>query len=373
MHAAPPSHRGRLRDLPMTPPYTATRPCVSVDGVQIGPGAQPMVIAEISGNHNGDLQRALDIVDAAAEAGAQAIKLQTYRADTITIDADGPAFRVSGDHELWAGQNLYKLYELAHTPWEWHEPLFDRIRSHGILPFSSPFDPTAIELLESLDAPMYKIASLEVVDLPLIRRVAETGKPVILSTGAADIAEIDAAVRAVRETGNDQLVLLVCTSSYPASPKESHLRRIPVMADTWDVAVGLSDHTMGIGTAVAAVALGACAIEKHVTLERADGGVDSDFSLEPAELRSLVTETRVAWEALGSPRLGHLPGEQESRRLRRSLYVVEDVRAGDVVSPANVRSIRPAGGLAPDEMRIVIGRRFATDVPRGTALTWDLL
>jgi N-acetylneuraminate synthase len=339
----------------------------------MGPGHRPFVIAEISGNHNGDLQRALDIVDAAAEAGAHAIKLQTYRADTITIDSDGPAFQISGNHELWAGRNLFQLYEEAHTPWEWHEPIFERIRSHGIVPFSSPFDPTAVDLLESLDVPMYKIASLEVIDLPLIRLVAEKGKPVVLSTGAATIAEVDDAVRAVRETGNDQLVLLACTSSYPASPRESHLRKIPLMADAWDAVIGLSDHTMGLGAAVAAVALGACVIEKHVTLSRSDGGVDSDFSLEPAELAALVTETGVAWEAMGEPRLGPVAGEAESRRLRRSLYVVEDVRAGDEVGPANVRSIRPGGGLAPDALEQITGRRFVTDVARGTALTWDLI
>ena len=353
-------------------PPSAAR-SVPVGKTAMGPGHEPFVIAEVSGNHNGDLQRALAIVDAAAEAGAHAIKLQTYRPDTITIDADGPAFQISGDHKLWAGRNLYQLYEQAHTPWEWHEPIFERIREHGILPFSSPFDPTAVDLLESLDAPMYKIASLEVVDLPLIRLVAEKGKPVVLSTGAADIAEIDAAVRAVRETGNEHLVVLACTSSYPASPRESHLRKIPLIADAWDVVVGLSDHTMGLGAAVAAVALGASVIEKHVTLQRSDGGVDSDVSLEPADLAALVTETRVAWEALGEPRLGPVPGEAESRRLRRSVFVVEDVRAGDIVSAQNVRSIRPAGGLAPDSFGTVVGRRFASDVARGTALTWDLI
>src|ERR1700712_512252 len=345
---------------------------VPVGKTAMGPDSEPFVIAEVSGNHNGDLQRALAIVDAAAEAGAHAIKLQPSRPDTITIDADGPAFQISGDHKLWAGRNLYQLYEQAHTPWEWHEPIFERIRQHGILPFSSPFDPTAVDLLESLDAPMYKIASLEVVDLPLIRLVAEKGKPVVLSTGAADIDEIDAAVRAVRETGNEHLVVLACTSSYPASPRESHLRKIPLIADAWDVVVGLSDHTMGLGAAVAAVALGASVIEKHVTLQRSDGGVDSDFSLEPAELAALVTETRVAWGARGEPKPGRVAGEAESRRLRRSLFVVEDVRAGDVVSAANVRSIRPAGGLAPDAFGTVVGRRVATDVARGPALTGAL-
>jgi len=357
----------------MTSPLTPSVRSIPVGKTAIGPDEQPFVIAEVSGNHNGDLQRALAIVDAAAEAGAHAIKLQTYKADTITIDADGPAFQISGDHKLWAGRNLYQLYEQAHTPWEWHEAIFERIRSHGIVPFSSPFDPTAVDLLESLDAPMYKIASLEVVDLPLIRLVAEQGKPVVLSTGAATPDEIDLAVRAVRETGNDQLVLLGCTSSYPASPRESHLRKLPVMAAAWNVHVGLSDHTMGLGAAVAAVALGAVAIEKHVTLARSDGGVDSDFSLEPAELAALVRETTVAWEALGEAHLGPVAGEAESRRLRRSLYVVEDVRAGDVVGPENVRSIRPAGGLEPDAMGLVTGRRFTQDVARGTALTWDII
>ena len=357
----------------MSAAQTASPREVPVGDTAIGPDCQPFVIAEMSGNHNGDLQRALDIVDAAAEAGAHAIKLQTYRADTITIDADGPAFQISSDHALWGGQNLYQLYERAHTPWEWHEALFERIRSHGAIPFSSPFDPTAIELLEGLDAPLYKIASMEIVDLPLIRQVAERGKPVIVSTGTATTAEIDDAVRAVRETGNEQLILLGCTSSYPATPRESHLRKLPVMADAWNVLVGLSDHTMGIGAAVAAVALGACVIEKHVTLQRADGGVDSDFSLEPSELAALVSETRVAWEALGEPRLGPVPGEAESQRLRRSLYVVEDVKAGDAVTPENVRSIRPAGGLAPDALKTVVGRTFTRDAARGTALTWDLV
>lgn len=357
----------------MTAPDAHRRRSVPVGDTAVGPHHRPFVIAEISGNHNGDLQRALEIVDAAAEAGAHAIKLQTYRADTITLDAPGEAFQISSDHELWAGRGLYQLYDEAHTPWEWHEPIFERIRSHGVIPFSSPFDPTAVELLESLDAPMYKIASLEIVDLPLIRQVAETGKPIIVSTGAATVAEIDDAVRAVRETGNEQLVLLGCTSSYPASPRESHLRKLPVMADLWDAVVGLSDHTMGIGAAVAAVALGASVIEKHVTLRRQDGGIDSDFSLEPAELTALVSESLVAWEALGEPRLGPVPGEVESRRLRRSLFVVEDVRAGDEVGPQNVRSIRPGGGLPPDAMGVVTRRRFTRDVPRGTALTWDLI
>jgi pseudaminic acid synthase len=339
----------------------------------IGPGHAPFVIAEMSGNHNGDLDRALQIIDAIAETGAQAVKLQTYRPDTITIDVDTPAFRIGDSHSLWGGENLYKLYEKAHTPWEWHAPLFERARSRGLEIFSSPFDPTAVELLESLDAPAYKIASSEIVDLPLIELCARTGKPLVISTGMANVAEIDAAVRTAREAGNDQLIVLGCTASYPASPSESNLRGLPLLAGLTQTLVGLSDHTPGIGAPVAAVALGAVAIEKHVTLARADGGVDSEFSLEPAELAALVTETHRAWEALGQAVLGPRESEKEGLRLRRSLYVVEDVKAGDEVTAANVRSIRPAGGLAPAEITKVVGRTFRVDAAKGTPLTWDLI
>ncbi|MEU8630694.1 pseudaminic acid synthase [Amycolatopsis sp. NPDC048633] len=339
----------------------------------IGPGHAPFVIAEMSGNHNGDLDRALQIIDVIAETGAQAVKLQTYRPDTITIDVDTPAFRIGDSHSLWGGENLYKLYEKAHTPWEWHEPLFERARARGLEIFSSPFDPTAVELLESLGAPAYKIASSEIVDLPLVELCARTGKPLVISTGMANVAEIDAAVRTAREAGNDQLIVLGCTASYPASPSESNLRGLPLLAGLTQTLVGLSDHTPGIGAPVAAVALGAVAIEKHVTLARADGGVDSEFSLEPAELAALVTETRRAWEALGEPVLGPRESEKEGLRLRRSLYVVEDVRAGDEVTPANVRSIRPTGGLAPAEITKVVGRTFRVDAAKGTPLTWDLI
>ncbi|WP_182111759.1 pseudaminic acid synthase [Actinotalea sp. JY-7876] len=339
----------------------------------VGEEHRPFVVAEMSGNHNGDLGRALAIVDAIAQSGAQAVKLQTYTADTITIDADGPAFRVSSGHELWGGKNLYQLYTEAHTPWEWHAPIFERAREHGLVAFSSPFDDTAVDLLEELGAPVYKIASLEIADLALLRRVARTGKPVIISTGAATVTDVDTAVRTIRAEGNDQVVVLACTSSYPASPSESNLRSIPVIRDTFDVVVGLSDHTAGIGAAVAAVALGAVLVEKHVTLARADGGVDSDFSLEPHELAALVTETERGWQALGRVQLEPTAGEAESRRLRRSLYVVRDVRAGEVVTPENVRSIRPAGGLEPVHLDTVLGRRFTRDAARGTALTWDLV
>lgn len=341
--------------------------------VQIGESAEPFIIAEVSGNHNGDLQRALEIVDMVAESGAQAVKLQTYTADTITIDSHKPAFKISDDHPLWGGQNLYQLYTEAHTPWEWHAPIFERAREHGLIPFSSPFDFTAVDLLESLDAPLYKIASLEIGDLPLLRRVAQTGKPVILSNGAASITDIDRAVQTIRAEGNDQIVVLACTSSYPASPAESNLRTIPVMRDAFGVQVGLSDHTMGIGAAIAAVALGATVVEKHVTLSRADGGVDSDFSLEPHELKALVEESKVAWQALGSPSLQVTSGEGESQRLRRSLWVTSDVKKGDAVSPSNVRSIRPAGGLTPGYTETVMGRTFTQDVEAGTPLTWDII
>ena len=348
-------------------------PAIDVAGHRLGPADPPFIVAEVSGNHNGSLDRALEIIDAIAGSGAQAVKFQTYTADTITIDSDRPEFRISSDHPLWGGSNLYQLYTQAHTPWDWHAELFRRAREHGLIPFSSPFDASAVDLLESLDAPLYKIASLEIGDLPLLRRVARTGKPVILSNGAASLGDIDTAVRTIRAEGNDQIVVLACTSSYPAAPTESNLRTIPVLSDAFGVHVGLSDHTMGIGAAIAAVALGACVVEKHVTLRRTDGGVDADFSLEPHELATLVGESRTAWEALGSPVITQTSSEAESLRLRRSLYVVEPVRAGDVVTPENVRSIRPAGGLEPEHFETVMGRRFTVDCEAGTPLTWSVV
>ncbi|RKF27011.1 pseudaminic acid synthase [Micromonospora globbae] len=346
---------------------------VEIGPHRIGPGHRPLVVAEMSGNHNGSLDRALAIVDAVAASGAHALKLQTYRPDTITIDVDASAFRISDGHDLWGGERLYQLFERAHTPYEWHEPIFERARRHGLTVFSSPFDRTAVELLEKLDAPAYKIASSELVDLPLIRLVASTGKPVVISTGMATVGEIDAAVRAAREAGAGGIVLLACTASYPAPPQDSNLRRLPVLADTFGVPVGLSDHTPGIGVPVASVALGACLIEKHVTLRRADGGVDSDFSLEPEELAALTVESERAWAALGGTTIGPTPTEREGLRFRRSLFVVSDVRAGDPVTAANVRSIRPAGGLPPADLDRVLGRTFTRDVPRGTPLSWDLI
>ncbi|MEV1001994.1 pseudaminic acid synthase [Nonomuraea sp. NPDC050202] len=346
---------------------------ISIGGRAIGPGHPPFVVAELSGNHNGSLERALAIVDAVADAGAHALKLQTYTPDTLTIDCDAPPFRVGDEHELWGGESLYRLFERAHTPWAWHEPIFARARERGLVAFSAPFDPTAVELLEKLDAPAYKIASSEIVDLPLIRLAAGTGKPLIISTGMASVSEIEAAVSAAREAGCTQLAVLSCTASYPASPSESNLRALPLLAAVTGEVVGLSDHTPGLGAALAAVALGACLIEKHVTLSRADGGVDSAFSLEPAELAALVVESERAWESLGEVAIGPRPSEREGLRFRRSLYVVRDVRAGEPVTPENVRSIRPAGGLPPDAAAAVMGRRFTRDTPFGTPLTWDLI
>lgn len=346
---------------------------IQIGGVKVGPDAPPFIIAEMSGNHDGSLDRALAIVDAAAEAGAHAIKLQTYTADTITIDADTPAFRISSGHALWGHRRLYDLYAEAHTPWEWHGPIFERARDLGILAFSSPFDPTAVDFLAGLDVPAYKIASSEIVDLPLVRKAAEQGKPIIISTGMASVSEIDAAVKAARGAGNDQIVVLSCTADYPADPASANLRSIPVLAEAFQTLVGLSDHTMGVGVAVASVAFGACVIEKHVTLGREEGGVDSAFSLEPHELETLVRETDVAWQALGQSRIGARESEREGLRFRRSLYVTTDVRAGDLVSPDNVRSIRPAGGLAPDLYSVVAGRPFRVDAVKGTPLTWDII
>ncbi|MEV5890049.1 pseudaminic acid synthase [Nonomuraea fuscirosea] len=346
---------------------------ITIGGRAIGPGRPPYVVAELSGNHNGSLERALSIVDAVAEAGAHALKLQTYRPDTLTIDCDGPAFRLGEEHELWGGENLYRLFERAHTPWEWHEPIFERARERGLAAFSAPFDPTAVELLEKLGVPAYKIASSEIVDLPLIRLAAATGKPLIISTGMASAAEIDAAVSAARAAGCTQLAVLSCTASYPADPSESNLRSLPLLAALTGEVVGLSDHTPGLGAALAAVGLGACLIEKHVTMARADGGVDSAFSLEPAELAALVVESERAWRSLGEVAIGPRPSEREGLRFRRSLYVVRDVRAGEPVTPDNVRSIRPAGGLPPDAAEQVMGRHFTRDVPFGTPLSWDLI
>ncbi len=339
----------------------------------VGPGQRPLIIAELSGNHNGSLDRALAIVDAVAASGAQALKIQTYRADTLTIDVDAPAFRISDEHGLWSGRSLYELYKEAATPWEWHAPIFERARDHGLIAFSTPFDDMAVDLLEQLEAPIYKIASAELVDLPLIARVARTGKPVILSSGMATLAEIDAAVTTARAHGAEHLVVLTCTSSYPADPADAHLGNLAALRESFDVVVGLSDHTQGVGVSIAAVALGAAVIEKHVTLDRAEGGVDSEFSLDPQELSLLVRECFAAHAAVAPARFGPRESEGEVLRLRRSLFVVEDVAEGEPVTPDNVRSIRPSGGLRPGDFELVLGRPFRRAARRGTPLTWDLL
>lgn len=344
-----------------------------LDG-RIGVDCPPFVIAEMSGNHNHSLDRALAIVDAAAAAGAHALKLQTYTADTMTIDIAREEFCVSDPGSLWAGSSLYELYQQAHTPWEWHEPIFRRARELGMIPFSTPFDETAVDFLEALDTPIYKIASFENTDLPLIRRVAKTGKPMVISTGMATIAELDETVRAAREAGCRDLILLKCTSTYPATPENTNARTIPHLRELFGCEVGLSDHTMGCGAAVAAVALGATVIEKHFTLSRADGGVDAAFSLEPAEFRVLVDETERAWLSLGRVRYGVQSAEErKSLVFRRSLYAVADIDEGEILTPENIRAVRPGFGLPPKHYDEILGRRARTKISRGTALSWDVL
>lgn len=346
---------------------------IEISGHAIGTERPPFLIAEMSGNHNQSLERAMAIVSAAAQAGAHAIKLQTYTADTMTLDVDRAGFTIDDPKSLWQGASLYQLYEQAHTPWEWHGPLFEHARSLGLVVFSTPFDETAVDFLESLAAPCYKIASFENTDLPLIRRVAATGKPMIVSTGMASLGELDETVRAAREAGCRDLVLLKCTSTYPAAAANTNLATIPHMRQLFGCQVGLSDHTMGVGAAVASVVLGATVIEKHFTLRRADGGVDSTFSLEPEEFAQLAVETRRAWEAMGDVRYGATAAEMPSLQFRRSLYVVHDLKAGDLLTRNNVRAIRPGLGLPPKHLDEVLGCRVATDVPRGTPLLWKLL
>jgi len=339
----------------------------------IGGDHSPFLIAEMSGNHNQSLDRALAIVEAAARAGVQAIKLQTYTADTMTLDLDTDDFVVQDPHSPWAGRRLYDLYREAYTPWEWHAPLFERARALGLIAFSTPFDETAVDFLESLEVPAYKIASFENTDLPLIRKVAATGKPLILSTGMATVAEIDEAVCAAREAGCEQIILLKCTSTYPSSPADSNLRTLPHLRELFGCEVGLSDHTPGIGAAVAAVALGATVIEKHFTLCRAEGGVDAAFSLEPHEFAQLRQETERAWQALGRVHYGPTEAERASLVFRRSLYVARDMQAGEVFDEENLRRVRPGHGLPPEYQEVLLGRRVRQAVAKGTPVRWDLL
>ena len=330
-----------------------------------------MYIAEVSANHLGSLDRAKEIVRQAALAGASAVKFQTYTADTMTLDI--PSFKISNDHQLWGGRNLYSLYEGAHTPWEWHEELFEIAKSLNLVPFSSPFDLSAVSFLESLGAPMYKIASMETGDHNLIRAVAETGKPLVISTGATEWNEIVEAVEVVTETGNQDLTLLVCTSSYPSNPADAHIRRMSTLRNEFGCKVGLSDHTLGIGVSVAAVALGASAIEKHLTLRRVDGGADGAFSMEPEEFSMLVKESSNARAALGLSNWSIQKSESESRALRRSLYIAKDVRAGEVITRENLRSIRPSGGAHPRFLPEWLGRRFKESYNLGTPMSADYL
>jgi N-acetylneuraminate synthase len=346
---------------------------IKIAGRSIGRGFAPFVIAEMSGNHNQSLERALEIVEAAAKTGAHALKIQTYTPDTMTLDLNEREFSISDPKSLWAGTSLYKLYGEAYTPWEWHKPIFDRARELDIIAFSTPFDDTSVDFLESLEVPCYKIASFENTDLPLIRRVAATGKPLIISTGMATVAELDDTVRAAREAGCKDLVLLKCTSTYPATANNTNILTIPHMRELFGCEVGLSDHTMGIGVSIASVALGATVIEKHFTLNRTEGGVDSTFSMEPSEMTQLVVETERAWQAMGMVSYGATAAEQKSIQFRRSLYIVKDMKAGDTLTPDNVRAIRPGLGMPTKYLDMILGRAVRYDVKRGTSLEWSLL
>ncbi|HEX2558460.1 pseudaminic acid synthase [Phenylobacterium sp.] len=349
----------------------SSTPEVEIAGRKIGAGHEPFVICELSGNHNGSLERALTMIDAAAETGCDAIKIQTYTADTITMDVDRPEFRIHGG--LWDGRSLYELYQEAHTPFEWHPALFKRAAERGVILFSSPFDETAVDLLADLGAPAYKIASFEAVDLPLIRYAAAKGKPLIISTGMANREEMVAARDAALEAGAAGVIMLHCVSSYPATFADANVRTVTDMAEWLGVPIGLSDHTPGTAASVAAVATGACAIEKHFTLARADGGPDAAFSLEPDEFSALVRDCKDAWRALGQAHYDVLGSERGSLLFRRSLYVTCDVRAGEPLTRANIRSIRPGNGLPPADLEAVLGRPAARDLARGEPLAWDMV
>lgn len=339
---------------------------IRIDNRPIGPDQAPYIIAELSANHNGSLERALETIDAAKQCGADAIKLQTYTADTMTIDCDAPDFMIKGG--LWDGFKLYDLYKWAQTPFEWHQVIFEHARKRGITVFSTPFDETAVDLLETLNAPAYKIASFEVLDLPLIRYVASTGKPMIMSTGMASEVEIEEAVTAARDAGCKDLILLHCISSYPAPMDQANLRQIPKLAQRYGAMPGLSDHTLGTTASVVAIALGACLIEKHFTLSRADKGPDSEFSLEPADFERLCRDTKDAWLALGKAGFERQKAEEGNKIFRRSLYIVKDMKAGDILTPENLRRIRPGLGLAPKYYQEALGSRIKYDLPKGTAL-----
>ncbi|OEF98930.1 pseudaminic acid synthase [Vulcanibacillus modesticaldus] len=346
---------------------------ITLAGKKIGPQSPPFIVAEMSGNHNQSLDRALAIIEEAARAGVDAVKLQTYTADTMTLDVDDLDFLIVDSNSLWKGKSLYQLYKEAYTPWEWHKPIFDRCKDLGLICFSTPFDETAVDFLESLDVPAYKIASFENADISLIKKVAITGKPLIISTGMASIAELDETVRTVRELGNDNIILLKTTSTYPASPGNTNILTIPHMKKLFDCQIGLSDHTLGIGVAIASVALGATIIEKHFTLSREDGGVDSAFSIEPKEMKALVIESKRAWQALGKVSYGVTEKERDSMKYRRSLYITQNMKAGEVLTKENVRSIRPGYGLEPKFYEVILGKKVKKDVEKGTPLSWELI
>ncbi|MCP1143749.1 pseudaminic acid synthase [Lysinibacillus endophyticus] len=345
---------------------------IKVGQFKIGPLNRPFIIAEMSGNHNQSLERALEIVEAAAKAGAHALKIQTYTADTMTLNIENPEFNISDDDSLWKGQNLYQLYQQAYTPWEWHKRIFDRAKKLGMIAFSTPFDETAVDFLEELDVPLYKIASFENTDLPLIKKVAATGKPMIVSTGMATLAELDELVRTAKEAGCKELVLLKCTSTYPATPENTNILTIPHMKQLFkDVQIGLSDHTLGVGVAVASVALGATVIEKHFTLSRKDGGVDSTFSMEPAEMKTLVEETERAWQALGEITYGPTEKEKASLKFRRSIYVAKDIKKGEPFTKENIRIVRPGYGLEPKYYEKILGIRANKEYKMGMPILFN--
>ncbi len=346
---------------------------IQISNKKIGQGYEPFIIAEMSGNHNQSLERALAIIEAAAKTGVHALKLQTYTADTMTLDIEEGDFFIEDPKSLWKGTSLYKLYQKAYTPWEWHEPIFKRCKELGLIAFSTPFDETSVDFLEKLNVPAYKIASFENNHIPLIRKVASTGKPMIISTGMATIAELDETIRTARNSGCNDIILLKCTSTYPATPEDANIMTIPHMHKLFNVQVGLSDHTMGIGVAIASVTLGATVVEKHFTLRRADGGVDSAFSIEPEEMQMLVKETNNAWQALGKVNYGPTKTEKSSMRYRRSLYVIQDIEAGGQFTHDNIKAIRPGFGLPTKYIEIIIGRKAKKIIKKGTPLYWDLI
>ena len=346
---------------------------VKLSNRSVGTDYPPFIVAEMSGNHNQTLDRAIEIVDAVAKTGAHAIKLQTYTADTMTLNLNEGEFRIDDPESLWYGESLYQLYDKAHTPWEWHKPIYDRCKENNLICFSTPFDETAIDFLESLNNPIYKVASFENTDLPLVRKIASTGKPIIISTGMATLSELDETVRTARESGCKHIVLLKCTSNYPASTENSNVATISHLKDLFKCQIGLSDHTLGIGAALASISFGATFIEKHVTLSRVEGGVDSSFSLEPSELEMLVVESKRAWQAIGKIQYGPDKSENASLQFRRSIYVAQNIKAGEIFTEENIRTIRPGFGLPPKYYPTLLGKKVNKDVKMGTPLSWDMI